>query len=349
MRPTPALLTLLCAAAATLFAGCASAPATPTPKTFAIAIHGGAGTLSKNTPPERRKEYEDALAAALTYGRDRLALGDSALDVCESVVRILEDDPRFNAGKGAVYNEQGQHELDASIMDGSTLRCGAVAGVRTVRHPVSLARLVMEKTRHVLLVGDGAEKFADGQNIERVPNDWFDTDQRRKQLDEALKERASKGLSAAAAAATSATGPDAPPSDRRLDYGTVGCVALDAQGRLVAATSTGGMTAKRWGRVGDAPVIGAGNYADRFVAVSCTGTGEQFLRHVVAKSISARVEFGGATLDEAVRALVDRTLEPGDGGVIAVDRFGNLVARFNSEGMYRGLADASGRFEVGIF
>jgi beta-aspartyl-peptidase (threonine type) len=219
-----------------------------------------------------------------------------------------------------------------------------------VRHPVSLARLVMEKTRHVLLVGDGAEKFADGQNIERVPNDWFDTDQRRKQLDEALKERASKGLSAAAtAAAAAAAGPDAPPSDRRLDYGTVGCVALDAQGRLVAATSTGGMTAKRWGRVGDAPVIGAGNYADRFVAVSCTGTGEQFLRHVVAKSISARVEFGGTSLDEAVRALVDRTLEPGDGGVIAVDRFGNLVARFNSEGMYRGLADASGRFEVGIF
>lgn len=339
MPSTPALLTFLCAAAA-LLAGCAASPATPTPKTFAIAIHGGAGTLSKNTPPERRKEYEDALATALKYGRDRLALGDSALDVCESVVRLLEDDPRFNAGKGAVYNEQGQHELDASIMDGTTLRCGAVAGVRTVRHPVSLARLVMEKTRHVLLVGDGAEKFADGQNIERVPNDWFDTEQRRKQLDEALKERASKGLSAAA---------DAPPADRRLDYGTVGCVALDAQGRLVAATSTGGMTAKRWGRVGDAPVIGAGNYADRFVAVSCTGTGEQFLRHVVAKSISARVEFGGASLDEAVAALVDRALQPGDGGVIAVDRFGNLVARFNSEGMYRGLADATGRFEVGIF
>lgn len=338
MPSTPALLTLLAAAAA-LLAGCAASPATPTPKTFAIAIHGGAGTLSKNTPPERRKEYEDALAAALRYGRDRLALGDSALDVCEGVVRILEDDPRFNAGKGAVYNEQGQHELDASIMDGSTLQCGAVAGVRTVRHPVSLARLVMEKTRHVLLAGDGAEKFADNHNVERVPNDWFDTEPRRKQLDEALQERAKKGMTAAADA----------PADRRLDYGTVGCVALDAQGRLVAATSTGGMTAKRWGRIGDAPVIGAGNYADRFVAVSCTGTGEQFLRHVVGRTISARMEYGRATLAEAVGAIVDRTLQPGDGGVIAVDRFGNLVARFNSEGMYRGLADATGRFEVAIF
>lgn len=338
MPSTPALLTLLAAAAA-LLAGCAASPATPTPKTFAIAIHGGAGTLSKNTPPERRKEYEDALAAALRYGRDRLALGDSALDVCEGVVRILEDDPRFNAGKGAVYNEQGQHELDASIMDGSTLQCGAVAGVRTVRHPVSLARLVMEKTRHVLLAGDGAEKFADNHNVERVPNDWFDTEPRRKQLDEALQERAKKGLAAAGDA----------PADRRLDYGTVGCVALDAQGRLVAATSTGGMTAKRWGRIGDAPVIGAGNYADRFVAVSCTGTGEQFLRHVVGRTISARMEYGRATLAEAVGAIVDRTLQPGDGGVIAVDRFGNLVARFNSEGMYRGLADATGRFEVAIF
>ncbi len=338
MPSTPALLTLLAAAAA-LLAGCAASPATPTPKTFAIAIHGGAGTLSKNTPPERRKEYEDALAAALKYGRDRLALGDSALDVCESVVRLLEDDPRFNAGKGAVYNEQGQHELDASIMDGSTLQCGAVAGVRTVRHPVSLARLVMEKTRHVLLAGDGAEKFADNHNVERVPNDWFDTEPRRKQLDEALQERAKKGMTAAGDA----------PADRRLDYGTVGCVALDAQGRLVAATSTGGMTAKRWGRIGDAPVIGAGNYADRFVAVSCTGTGEQFLRHVVGRTISARMEYGRATLAEAVGAIVDRTLQPGDGGVIAVDRFGNLVARFNSEGMYRGLADATGRFEVAIF
>lgn len=337
MPSTPALLTLLAAAAA-LLAGCAAAPASPTPLTYAIAIHGGAGTLAKNTPPERRHQYEDALAAALRYGRDRLALGDSALDVCEGVVRILEDDPRFNAGKGAVYNEQGQHELDASIMEGSTLQCGAVAGVRTVRHPISLARLVMEKTRHVLLAGDGAEKFADNHNLERVSNDWFDTEHRRLQLDEALRERAKKGLTAADA-----------PADPRFDYGTVGCVALDAQGRLVAATSTGGMTAKRWGRIGDSPVIGAGNYADRFVAVSCTGTGEQFLRHVVGKDISARVEHGRATLAEAVGAIVDRTLQPGDGGVIAVDRFGNLVARFNSEGMYRGLADATGRFEVAIF
>lgn len=308
------------------------------PLAWALAIHGGAGTLARSTPPEKQKEYEAALTAALAYGRDRLARGDNAIDVCEAVVRILEDDPHFNAGKGAVYNERGEHELDASIMDGSTLRCGAVAGVRTVKNPVSLARLVMEKTRHILLMGDGAEKFADAQGVERVPNTWFDTEHRRKALEDALRERAEKGTAAADA-----------PIDPRQTWGTVGCVALDAQGRLVAATSTGGMTAKRWGRVGDTPLIGAGNYADRQVAVSGTGTGEQFIRHVVGRTISARMEFGGQSLDEAVRAVVFGTLRKDDGGVIAVDRQGNLSALFNSEGMYRGLADASGRFVVRIF
>ncbi len=317
-----------------LFA-CRSTP--PQPLTWALAIHGGAGTLSRNTPPEKRQEYEAALTAALAHGRDRLAKGDSALDVCEQVVRILEDDPRFNAGKGAVYNEKGEHELDASIMDGSTLRCGAVAGVRTVKNPVSLARLVMEKTRHVLLMGEGAEKFADTQNVERVPNTWFDTEHRKQALEDVLRERA-KGLGAAAG-----------PRDVRATYGTVGCVALDAQGRLVAATSTGGLTGKRWGRVGDTPVIGAGNYADRTVAVSCTGTGEQFMRHVVGHTVSSRMQWGGQSLDEAARAVVFGTLQKDDGGLIAVDRMGNLTATFNSEGMYRGLADASGKFIVRIF
>lgn len=309
---------------------------------WAIAIHGGAGVLSKNTPPEKVKQYEDALRTALTLGRDRLAKGDAALDVCEAVVRVLEDDPLFNAGKGAVFNEKGAHELDASIMDGSTRRCGAVTGIRTVRHPIALARRVMEQTRHILLMGDGAEQFADGQaDIERVPNAWFDTEHRKQALEEVLKERAAKGATAAASLA--------PPRDRRHDYGTVGCVVRDAQGRLAAATSTGGMTAKKWGRVGDTPLIGAGNYADGFVAVSGTGTGEQFIRHVVGRSISARMEFGGQALAEAVRAVVFDVLQPGDGGVIAVDRDGNVALRFNSEGMYRGHADAAGAFDVRIF
>jgi beta-aspartyl-peptidase (threonine type) len=312
---------------------------TAAPGRWAIAIHGGAGTIPKSMPAERRAAYEQALTAALQHGRDRLARGDKALDVCESVVRMLEDEPLFNAGKGAVFNEQGEHELDAAIMDGSTLRCGAVAGVRTVRNPISLARRVMEQTRHILLMGDGAEQFADAQQVERVPNTWFDTDARRRALDEVLKERAGKGASASLAR----------PSDPRSTYGTVGCVVRDANGDLAAATSTGGLTGKRWGRVGDTPLVGAGNYADRVAAVSCTGTGEQFMRHVVGRTVTARMEFGGETLAQAVDAIVARTLQPDDGGLIAVDRDGNLAARFNSEGMYRGLADAGGRFDVRIF
>ncbi|MBL8755055.1 MAG: isoaspartyl peptidase/L-asparaginase [Planctomycetes bacterium] len=317
-----------------VLAGCKTAFGSP-PPTWSIVIHGGAGVLSKNTPPEKVKEYEDALIKALNHGRDRLAKGDKALDVCESVVRILEDDPHFNAGKGAVYNEKGEHELDASIMDGSTLRCGAVAGVRTVKNPIGLARRVMEQTKHVLLMGDGAEQFATTQGVERVDNTWFDTEHRKQALEEVLRERQRTGL----------VDVQTPPHT----YGTVGCVVRDQDGHLAAATSTGGMTGKRWGRVGDTPVIGAGNYADAHVAVSGTGTGEEFIRHVVGHSISARVQFGKQTLDEAVRAVVFDTLKPGDGGVIAVDQAGNMVARFNSEGMYRGMADSTGRVEVRIY
>lgn len=337
----PALVRLVRATALTLpfamFAACHTpAPPPVVPVQWAMAIHGGAGVLSRDTPPEQIAEYEAAIGKALQLGRDRLAAGDSALDVCEAVVRVLEDDPHFNAGVGAVFNEKGEHELDASIMDGSTMQCGAVAGVRTVKNPVSLARLVMTKTRHVLLMGDGAEQFATLQNVERVPNTHFDTEHRRKVLEEVLQERAR-------------TGRVDGPVQQRASYGTVGCVARDQQGRLAAATSTGGLTGKRWGRVGDTPVVGAGNYADGAVAVSCTGTGEQFLRHAVAHSISARVQLAGETLAQAADALVRRTLKPDDGGLIAVDRAGNLVAPFNTEGMYRGLADSNGRFVVRIF
>lgn len=315
---------------------CKSAEAElPATMTWAIAIHGGAGTMSKSTPAAKLKEYEDAISRVLTYGRDRLAKGDSALDVCEAVVQQLEDDPHFNAGVGAVFNEKGEHELDASIMDGATLRCGAVTGVRTVKNPIHLARLVMEQTKHILLMGDGAEEFATAQRVERVPNTHFDTEHRRKILEEVLRERQRTGAL------------DTTP--QRHAYGTVGCVARDTNGKLAAATSTGGLTGKRWGRVGDTPLIGAGNYADRVCAVSCTGTGEQFMRHVAARAVSARMEYGGASLVEAARAVVFDTMSKGDGGLIAVDAQGNLTAPFSSEGMYRGLADASGRFAVRIF
>lgn len=329
MRSATLLLSLF-------LAGCAGAPDVSVGPTWAIAIHGGAGTIERDAPAERLQAYRDAMTRALDHGRQRLDAGDSALDVCEAVVRMLEDDPLFNAGKGAVFNEQGQHELDASIMDGATMRCGAVAGVRTVRHPITLARRVMTETRHVLLAGEGAETFADTAGVERVENTWFDTDHRRRALDERLRELGRTGALAA-------------PDDRRFDYGTVGCVVRDGEGRLAAATSTGGMTAKKWGRVGDTPILGAGNYADELAAVSCTGTGEEFIRHGVARSVTARMQFGGQSLAEATDAVVHRVLAEGDGGLIAVDRAGNIATPFNSSGMYRGMADSRGRFEVAIF
>jgi beta-aspartyl-peptidase (threonine type) len=337
------LLGLLVILAGVILTGCASRsgvglpagpPAGAPVADWAVAIHGGAGTLDRGASAAEQQEHRDALRAVLAAGRDRLARGDAALDVCEAVVRMLEDDPHFNAGKGAVFNEKGQHELDASIMDGSTLACGAVTGVRTVRNPVSLARLVMTKTPHVLLMGDGAEEFATAMGVERVPNEWFDTDARRHAWQ---RWRRAQGGTAQV------------PRRPRDSYGTVGCVARDRQGRLAAATSTGGLTGKKWGRVGDTPVLGAGNWADGWAAVSGTGIGEEFIRHAVARTVAARMQFAGESLAAAVDAVVFHTLRKDDGGVIAVDRAGNLSAAYNSEGMYRGLADANGRFEVLMF
>ncbi|MBL9076905.1 MAG: isoaspartyl peptidase/L-asparaginase [Planctomycetes bacterium] len=317
--------------AVVLATACAThrSPETAAAGTWAIAIHGGAGTLGRDAPAAELQAYRDALQQVLELGRARLANGDAALDVCEAVVRLLEDDPKFNAGKGAACNEAGGHELDAAVMDGSTMGYGAVAGVRTVKNPVSLARLVMERTRHVLLMGDGAERFADTVAVERVPNEWFTTPQRRAMLDEVLRERA---------AAVPGAG-----------KGTVGCVALDQAGRLAAATSTGGLTGKRYGRIGDSPIAGAGTYANAWAAISGTGTGEQFLRHTVARTIAARMEFAGEDLATAARAVVLHTLNPDDGGVVAVDAAGNAFAVYNSDGMYRALADSRGRHEVAIF
>jgi beta-aspartyl-peptidase (threonine type) len=301
---------------------------------FAIVIHGGVGVIDKSAGRDEVDAHVASLRAALAAGRDRLRNGDAALDVVEAVVRQLEDDPQFNAGRGAVFTAAGQHELDASIMDGRDLSCGAVTGVRTVKNPIGLARLVKERTRHVLLAADGAEKFADEMRVERVPNEWFDTDRRRKAFDAWRKENA-----AFESAANKSGG-----------YGTVGCVVLDRHGDLAAATSTGGMTGKRFGRIGDSPVIGAGCYANNATcAISCSGTGEQFIRHVVAKAISDRMELAGESLDTAARHVVFETLRPEDGGLIGVSRQGEIVMTYNTEGMFRGAADSSGRFEVGIW
>lgn len=320
-----------CLLFATFFvAGCAAPPAA----SWAIAIHGGAGAIKKGESPELEPKYRESMRRVLDEGKRRLASGDSAFDVCEALVRMLEDDELFNAGRGSVLTRDGLVELDAAIMDGSTLQAGAVAGVRTVRHPIALARLVAQRTPHVLLIGDGAEAFASETGVERVPNEWFITTRRREQLDRELRRRA--GVQAVTAAA-----------DTR--FGTVGVVALDRSGRLCAATSTGGMTGKRSGRVGDAPLIGSGTYANTSVAVSCTGAGEQFIRHSVASGVAARMELAGEDVHTAADHFIRRVLKPGDGGLIAVDRWGGITMPYSSDGMYRAAADSRGRDEVRIW
>ncbi len=323
--PSLLLLSLLCF-------GCSSSQDSTSPSvTWAIAIHGGAGTIPKTLPAERIAAYERSLEAALREGTRLLAAGTDALVVAESVVKILEDDPLFNAGRGAVYTNAGTHELDACIMDGRDLSCGAVAAVRTVRHPIELARLVMRNTRHILLAGDGAEKFADEMGVERVANSWFDTDYRLQILREVQAEEAAK-------------------SHPSTGYGTVGAVVRDARGHLAAATSTGGLTNKRFGRIGDTPLVGAGNFADDATcAVSCTGTGEVFMRHGVAREMSALVRYRGANVQDAAREIIHQRLNPDDGGLIAVGADGSLAMEFNSAGMYRGAANSTGRFEVAIW
>lgn len=293
---------------------------------FALALHGGAGTEPENMTAAERATMEKSLAAALAKGEAILKDGGDALDAVEQVIRILEDDPQFNAGKGAVFNSAGKHELDASIMDGRKRRCGAVAGVKTVKNPISLARLVMTQTKHVLLGGSGADEFAKEMQVELVDNSYFSTDKQRAYWEQVKAEAEAKK------------------KDRK---GTVGCVALDRKGNLAAGTSTGGMTNKRYGRVGDSPIIGAGTFADNdIVAVSCTGTGEQYIRNAVAYDLAARLSYKKQPLKEAVDEILRQTLDPGDGGLIAIDRAGNVVLDYTSDGMARASLDFAGKREI---
>ena len=307
---------------------------------IAIAIHGGAGTLPRSDmSPAREAEYRAGLEQALDAGYNVLERGGSSLDAITAAVQLLEDNPLFNAGKGAVLNHNGVAELDASIMDGKDRRAGAVAGLRHIRSPIALARKVMEDSPHVMLVGDGAEEFALTAGVTLVPNEYFMTDARREQLQRKLSR------------ATQTTGARHEANDLSA-FGTVGAVARDRDGNLAAATSTGGMTAKRWGRVGDSPIIGAGTYADNAsCAVSATGHGEFFIRSVVAYDICALVAYQKMPLAQAADEVINRKLKSmgGDGGVIAVDSRGNLVLEFNSEGMFRGARSSDGRREVAIY
>ncbi|WP_454724108.1 MULTISPECIES: isoaspartyl peptidase/L-asparaginase family protein [Cupriavidus] len=310
-----------------------------------IAIHGGAGTITRAAmSPAREAEYTAALAAVLQAGQRVLAGGGSALDAVTEAVRLLEDCPLFNAGRGAVLTHAGTYELDAAIMDGSTRAAGAVACVKHLRNPVLAARAVMEKSEHVLFAGDGAEAFARAQGLEMVEPGYYFTEARHEQWERA---RGTVGTVLDHDAASRA----AEPIDPDDKFGTVGAVACDAQGRLAAATSTGGVTNKQVGRVGDTPIVGAGCYADDVAAVSATGTGEMFIRAVAAYDVAAQMRYAGLPLDEAARRVVMETLPAigGRGGLIAVDRAGNVTLPFNTEGMYRGFARAGEAVNVWIY
>ena len=305
-----------------------------------IAIHGGAGTLSRSLVSDAQKNaYHAALNDILVAGQRCLAEGGSALDAVALAVSLLEDCPLFNAGHGAVFTRDETHELDAAVMDGDGLRAGAVACVTRIKHPVYAARAVMEKTSHVLLVGAGAETFARLHALEMVEPAYFSTDFRREQLQRARAEGRTL-LDHDGGHAEQKT-QDEQPLDEKTKFGTVGAIALDAHGHLAAATSTGGMTNKLPGRVGDSPLIGAGTYADdRYAAISCTGSGEMFIRAATAYDVCARMAYAGQSLHEAAHAAIFEGLTPigGSGGLIAIDHQGNVCLPFNSEGMYRGHA-----------
>jgi beta-aspartyl-peptidase (threonine type) len=317
---------------------------------FVLVIHGGAGTILKSQmTPEKEEAYTNALRQALEKGAALLSKGGSAVDAVEASVRILEDNPLFNAGKGAVFTNEGKNELDASIMNGRTMEAGAVAGVKTIRNPIMAARAVMEKSPHVMMTGAGAEQFAKEQGLEIVDPAYFFTEERWKGLMQAKTE---DSLIKQKAADSVRHGWLKQPGNRDDKYGTVGAVALDQYGNLAAATSTGGMTNKKFGRVGDSPVIGAGTYANnKTVAISCTGWGEYFIRLVMAKTVSDMMEFGKIKLKDATGEMILKRLPAlaGDGGLIAVDKEGNIAMPFCTEGMYRGFIRQGSKAEVKIY
>lgn len=311
-------------------------PARAEEATYALVIHGGAGTILKNDmTPEKEQAYRDALDAALTAGESVLADGGSSLDAVEAVIRLMEDSALFNAGRGAVFTEAGVNEMDASIMDGRLRDAGAVAGVKTVRHPISAARAVMEQSPHVMMAREGAEAFAAERGLEIVNPEYFWTDSRWKSYLKAKKRQEDKQAQEADA-----------------KHGTVGCVALDRAGNIAAGTSTGGMTLKMWGRIGDSPVIGAGTFADnRTCGISATGHGEYFIRNVVAYDIAALMDYAGLSLQEAADRVVMEKLvaQEATGGIVGLDREGHIAMVFNTEGMYRGYVKAGGERVIAIY
>lgn len=321
---------LFCSLMLSLMAVC-YAGGNPPDKKYVLVIHGGAGTIKKELmTPEKEAAYKAALKEALTTGYHLLKAGKTSLDAVEATIHVLEDSPLFNAGKGAVFTHEGKNEMDAAIMNGKTLQAGAVAGVTNVRNPISAARAVMEKSEHVMLSGRGAEQFAKEAGLAIVDPSYFWTKDRWDALQKVLK--------------ADSTGKD-------KKFGTVGAVALDQQGNLAAGTSTGGMTNKKYNRIGDSPVIGAGTYANnKTVAVSGTGWGEFFIRSVAAYDVSAMMEYKGVSVEEAGKTVIEKIGElGGSGGLIALDREGHAALPFNTEGMFRGTITEDGQIYIEIY
>lgn len=317
---------------ASLSSGAAMAASSPL-----LVIHGGAGVERKDFSPEEERAARAALTEALRKGHEALMAGKPAMDAVTAAITVLEDDPTFNAGRGAVFTHDGKNELDASLMDGATLRAGAVAGVHTVKNPILLARAVMEHSPHVMMVGEGAEMFATEQKIPLVDPSYFRTEKRWQQLQRALREEASGQAHA--------------DLETAKHFGTVGAVALDTEGKLAAGTSTGGMTNKRYGRVGDSPIIGAGTYANARCAVSGTGWGEFYIRLAAAHEICARMQYLGESPAQAGEEVIGRRIPElgGDGGAIVLSAGGHAATPFNTEGMYRGWIGADGVPHIAIF
>jgi beta-aspartyl-peptidase (threonine type) len=317
-------------------------------KKFVLVIHGGAGTILKSQmTPEKEKAYQQGLSDALQKGYDVLSKGGTALDAVEATIKIMEDNPLFNAGKGSVFTNEGKNEMDASIMDGKTLKAGAVAGVTTIKNPITAARAVMDKSGHVMMTGKGAEQFAAQQGCTIVDPSYFFVEDRWKALQRAKADDSLKPFQRDTSKSFLKQ-----PENKDYKYGTVGCVALDVYGDLAAGTSTGGMTNKKFGRIGDSPIIGAGTYANNSTcAISCTGYGEYFMRLVLAKSVSDRMELAHQSLTDAANELIMHKLSDlgGDGGLIAVDKDGNITMPFNTEGMYRAYITSDGKKEIKIY
>lgn len=329
---------------------CRDKPATTDNSRYVMVIHGGAGTIEKKfMTPEKEKAYTAALTEALQHGYNLLKEGKTSVEAVQAAINVMENSPLFNAGKGAVFTHDGKNELDASIMDGQTLKAGAVAGITNIKNPINAAIAVMERSEHVMMVGKGAEQFAAANGCDTVPQSYFFTQERWDQLQRTIKEE-EQGRAAYN---------DIDPrkneiygiSDKDKKFGTVGAVALDNKGNLAAGTSTGGMTNKRYGRVGDSPIIGAGTYCNNATAgISCTGWGEYYIREVAANRMSALIELKKLPVNEAAKQVIDEIGKMGgDGGIIGLDKSGKIAMEFNTSGMYRGTVDENGKISVYIY